>query len=169
MATKLTVFLPDSGEVNYELPEGTVTLGRVADNDIQIDDGSISSHHAQITVRNGRVTVKDLGSTNGTTINNQEVTESPFNVGDTLFFGSVQAELQGAATGSQPLPEIAESAFVAPSTSSRPATFVNASPYPKRRAAMDGPSKGVIAAAVIAVLAAAGAIALSFSIALPGA
>lgn len=164
---KLTVFLPESGEVNYDLAEGITTLGRVADNDIQIDDSSISSHHAQITVRGSRVMVKDLGSTNGTTINGGEVTETPFKVGDTLFFGSVQAELQGEATASQPLPEIAEAAFTAPSSSSRPPNFVNASPYPKRRVSLDGPTKGILAAAVVSVLAFLAAIALSFSIALP--
>jgi pSer/pThr/pTyr-binding forkhead associated (FHA) protein len=161
---KLTVFLPDSGEVNYDLPEGTITLGRVAGNDIQIEDSSISSHHAEITVRGGRVFIKDLGSTNGTTINGGEVTESPFKVGDTLMFGSVQAELQGEASGSLALPEIAEAAFVAPSSSNRPSGFVNASPYPKRRASIDGPTKGVIAAAVVAVLAAGAAIALAMTI-----
>jgi pSer/pThr/pTyr-binding forkhead associated (FHA) protein len=164
---KLTVFLPESGEVNYDLPEGTITLGRVSDNDIHVDDGSISSHHAEIVVRNGRVTVKDLGSTNGTTINGGEITESPLKVGDTLFFGSVQAELQAEATGAQPLPEIEEEAFVAPSVSTRPEGFVNASPYPKRRPTMDGPTKGIIAATLVALLACAAAIALSFNITLP--
>lgn len=164
---KLTVFLPESGEVNYDLPEGSVTFGRVADNDIQVDDSSISSHHAEIIVRNGRVIIKDLGSTNGTTINGGEVTEAQLNVGDTLFFGSVQAEIQGEATGAQPLPEIAESAFVAPSSSVRPEGFVNASPYPKRRAAMDGATKGVMAAASVAVVACLAAIALSFVMAVP--
>lgn len=164
---KLTVFLPESGEVNYDLPEGSTTLGRVADNDIQVEDSSISSHHAEIIVRNGRVTIKDLGSTNGTTINGGEVSEQPLHVGDTLFFGSIQAELQGENSGAQPLPEIAESAFVAPNFSARPAGYANASPYPKHSAAkgLDKGSIGALVLAAIAILASLAAIALSFGMA----
>lgn len=167
---KLTVFLPESGEVHFDLPsDGVLTLGRVADNDLQVEDGSVSSHHAEVHVRGGRVTIKDLGSTNGTTINGSEVSESPLKPGDTLFFGSIQAQLAGDATGgSQPLPELpSESEFVAPAFSARPAGFANASPYPKKRASMDGPSKGILALAGLALLAAGAAVFLSLQMAPP--
>lgn len=168
---KLTVFLPDSGEVTFDLKEGTNTLGRVADNDIQIEDSSISSHHAEIQVRGNRVSINDLGSTNGTTINGGDASDTPLKLGDSVFFGSVQAQLQGEATGAQKLPDIADdNAFEAPSFSARPAGFANASPYPKKSSGgMDGASKGVLALAGLAILAAAAAIALAFVGMAPGA
>ena len=43
---KLQVFLPDGGgEVSHELTGDTVTIGRLPDNTIQIDNISVSSHH----------------------------------------------------------------------------------------------------------------------------
>jgi len=46
---KIIVTLPDGTDVSHELTEDVVTIGRVSDNVIQIDDVSISSHHAEIT------------------------------------------------------------------------------------------------------------------------
>ena len=48
---KLLVTLPDGSEVTHELTEDLVTVGRVSDNTIQIEDASVSSHHAELTLR----------------------------------------------------------------------------------------------------------------------
>ena len=45
-----------------------ITIGRASDNDIVYDVQSISNHHADVVVSNGRVTITDH-STNGTWIN----------------------------------------------------------------------------------------------------
>ena len=42
-----------------------ITIGRASDNDIVYDVQSISNHHADVVVSNGRVTITDH-STNGT-------------------------------------------------------------------------------------------------------
>ncbi len=44
---------------------GDVSIGRVPENDIIIDDTAMSSYHARITEENGRFTILDLNSTNG--------------------------------------------------------------------------------------------------------
>ena len=54
---------------------GTVGVGREADNTIVItDDAYISSHHATITRRDDEVVVDDLGSRNGTYLNGAKLT-----------------------------------------------------------------------------------------------
>jgi transcriptional regulator with PAS, ATPase and Fis domain len=56
----------------HVLPEtGTVTIGRDPDNVVQIEDDSISRHHAILHVENNRLSIEDAGSSNGTTVRKQ--------------------------------------------------------------------------------------------------
>jgi pSer/pThr/pTyr-binding forkhead associated (FHA) protein len=69
-----------------------VGIGRVADNEIVLDDARVSSHHARLIVIVGRETlIEDLGSSNGTFLNSadQRVTRAvPLARSDTVFFGT---------------------------------------------------------------------------------
>ncbi|MFF5233318.1 FHA domain-containing protein [Dactylosporangium sp. NPDC000521] len=57
---------PDAGVV-FALPgTGTVTIGRTADNDVQLTGTEISRRHAALRVGPGGVEVSDTGSSNGT-------------------------------------------------------------------------------------------------------
>jgi hypothetical protein len=71
------------------LKPGLNRLGRVEDNDFQINDDSISSHHCQIEVKDGMVTVCDLHSTNGTFIDGQPVQQAVLHPGQVLCLGTV--------------------------------------------------------------------------------
>src|SRR5882724_11637721 len=55
----------------FFLPTGKVTLGRKPDNDIVIADESASRVHAELVqdAASGSLTIRDLGSTNGTYVN----------------------------------------------------------------------------------------------------
>jgi two-component system cell cycle response regulator len=57
----------------YELPEGEATIGRDVGSDIQVDLDNVSRRHARLARRDGKVFVSDLGSTNGTFVNDGEV------------------------------------------------------------------------------------------------
>jgi diguanylate cyclase (GGDEF)-like protein len=70
------------------LEPGTVTIGRVADVDIPVNDLGISRHHVSIHFENGIATVKDLGSTNGTFLNGQRVHEAVLADGDKIQISS---------------------------------------------------------------------------------
>lgn len=60
------------------LTEGaTATIGRSSNNDIQIAEQHVSRNHAVINYREGVFMVNDLGSSNGTFVNDQAV-EAPF-------------------------------------------------------------------------------------------
>ena len=64
----------------YPLDKPVITIGRDQDNDIQIDDSSVSSHHARLLIESSKfledhedIHVEDLGSTNGTMVNDEQI------------------------------------------------------------------------------------------------
>jgi hypothetical protein len=71
-----------------------VTVGRAAGCQVTIDDTYASQLHARVFLRDGRVYVEDLGSTNGTYLNRRKVT-GPMVVqrGDKLQIGNTVLEL----------------------------------------------------------------------------
>jgi hypothetical protein len=71
------------------LNPGLNRLGRVEDNDFQVSDDSISSHHCQIELKDGVITVWDLNSTNGTFIDGQPIQQAVLHPGQVLSLGTV--------------------------------------------------------------------------------
>ncbi|NWF30154.1 FHA domain-containing protein, partial [Streptomyces sp. PKU-EA00015] len=68
---------PDAGGVHL-LHGGRISVGRSADADVPLDDPDVSRLHCAVTVADdGRVTVADLGSTNGTTVDGASVDTRP--------------------------------------------------------------------------------------------
>ncbi|WP_146063556.1 FHA domain-containing protein, partial [Streptomyces sp. SM11] len=68
---------PDAGGVHL-LHGGQIRIGRSADADVPLDDPDVSRLHCTVTVSDdGRVSVADLGSTNGTSLDGVEVRERP--------------------------------------------------------------------------------------------
>jgi len=76
-----------------------VTIGRLPDNDIQVDNLAVSSHHARIYREGTQLFVEDLNSTNGTFLNNQRITKAALKDGDKVLVGKHHIEIQetGAA------------------------------------------------------------------------
>jgi pSer/pThr/pTyr-binding forkhead associated (FHA) protein len=62
-------------------------LGRAFDNDIVINDSSVSRHHASIESVNGRFELRDLQSQNGTYVSHERVTQRPIADGDLIRLG----------------------------------------------------------------------------------
>ena len=56
---------PDAGLI-APLPRGVVTIGRAPDCDISLTDPDVSRQHAAVTITTAGISVRDLGSTNGT-------------------------------------------------------------------------------------------------------
>jgi len=83
----------------YELKVDKTTVGRVSDNAFEIPEASVSSHHAEILLRGNDIVIRDLGSTNGTFINGEKITEAVLKPGQTLKFGTVELRLD---TGDAP-------------------------------------------------------------------
>jgi hypothetical protein len=87
-------------ESAWEIPlqTGIATLGREADNNFVIEHPSVSSHHCEFMVMDSGVTVKDLGSSNGTFIDGQAVEDSILLPGQTLQLGEVRLQLEQVST-----------------------------------------------------------------------
>ncbi len=74
------------------IPPAGLRFGANADNDVVIDDGFVSSFHAQIFLKGERLFVRDLDSTNGTFVGTVRVVEAEVPIGSILKLG--KAELQ---------------------------------------------------------------------------
>ena len=96
---------PQPGHV-FELNKDVLTLGRESTNDVAINDAEISRHHCRLSRVSGGYTIEDLGSTNGTFVNNQRLTGSrPLSSGDVIGFGetvTVVYELAGMSPSGPP-------------------------------------------------------------------
>jgi two-component system, cell cycle response regulator len=78
---------PELGK-KYTLQENEFTIGRGEDNHIVVDLDNVSRKHARILRRQGRMFVEDLRSTNGTYLNDEEVTqEALLRSGDLIKVG----------------------------------------------------------------------------------
>ncbi|HYV78110.1 MAG TPA: FHA domain-containing protein, partial [Streptosporangiaceae bacterium] len=62
-------------------------IGRVPDNDIMVPHPSVSRHHAELHTTPDRYRIVDLGSHNGTFVNEQRVSAATLAEGDTIGFG----------------------------------------------------------------------------------
>lgn len=78
----------------FPIQQETTTIGRNADNDIQLDDAAVSGRHARISMLpndylegHDDVFIEDLGSTNGTRVNGRAVTRHLLKNGDQLQIG----------------------------------------------------------------------------------
>ena len=68
---------PSTGAIRRLDADGpsTVTIGRSADNDLDIENSSVSTQHALVERTAEAVTIRDLGSTNGTWIDGKSVSK----------------------------------------------------------------------------------------------
>ena len=77
-----------------ELLAGVIRIGRVPTNDCWIDDPTVSGRHCEITVQEGTVLVRDLGSTNGTFIDGEPINQAMLLPGQTLRLGTVEITME---------------------------------------------------------------------------
>ena len=130
---QLQIFLSQDNRINFDLGEEKVTIGRLAHNVLQIDELSVSSHHADIFLKAGRYHLHDAGSTNGTFVNGEQVTDAILRSGDEVRFGSVEGVFvsEEQAVLFQPRPDFLAKPFEVATSSTRPENFVSSSPSPK--------------------------------------
>lgn len=78
----------------YTLSGMRLSLGRERNNNIPIRDANISRSHAELVNDNGRWTIRDLGSTNGTQVNDRAVSQCELHDGDTITVGMTVLEFR---------------------------------------------------------------------------
>jgi pSer/pThr/pTyr-binding forkhead associated (FHA) protein len=82
---------PGAG-ARYLLDTNQTKIGRDTNNDIHLDDITVSRSHAMISKNNG-YSIKDLGSLNGTYINAISMKESNIKAGDQIQIGKYHLTL----------------------------------------------------------------------------
>jgi hypothetical protein len=83
-----------------------LTIGRATDNGLVLRDGRASRHHARIDGRRGSLVLSDLGSTNGSFVNDRRVESVALGEGDRIRIGTttllVEAIVPGPARAGEP-------------------------------------------------------------------
>ena len=74
------------------LREGITSFGRLPSNDIILLGDLVSRHHARITYFDGRATLQDLGSHNGSWVNGERITTRVLRAGDTTRIGNFRID-----------------------------------------------------------------------------
>jgi len=72
----------------FQLTGDQATIGRATDNDIVLNDFSVSRRHAYLRLENGVWILRDNHSTNGVRVNERPVPESPIADGDQVTIGT---------------------------------------------------------------------------------
>src|ERR1051325_8427134 len=139
----LSIQLPGLPPVSHVLKDDTITIGRMKGNTIVIEDSSISLMHAKITRKNSEFLLKDLNSTNGTSVNGQPIGEVLLRDRDKVQFAEISCQFltdaveQVVSSGAvpavpSPLPARQPPAVPAISVTAAPAAPIAKSP-PGRR------------------------------------
>lgn len=83
------IFLKFNEQVLKEIPleNPQLTIGRKPDNDLVIDNPAVSGHHARVVKEEGGFAIEDLGSTNGTFLNDAKVQKQKLKNTDCINIG----------------------------------------------------------------------------------
>lgn len=76
----------------FEIKQATLTIGRTAENQVQIDDLAVSSEHARIICETSDAGetfyfLEDLGSTNGSFVNEKKIIKQQLHHNDSVRIG----------------------------------------------------------------------------------
>lgn len=94
-AAPLLVINTGNFSQNFTLDQPQHSIGRADNNDIVILEATVSGKHASISNENGVYYISDLGSTNGTFVNNKRIrAKQLLNNGDSIQMGAAQLRFQ---------------------------------------------------------------------------
>jgi len=97
---KLLVKLHGQGSRSIDLTEDSFAIGRKSDNDLSIDDHTVSSRHAKIVRVQSVYFIEDLKSTNGTAVNGKPVERAQLHDADVITIGQHRLIFQDTAPSS---------------------------------------------------------------------
>jgi pSer/pThr/pTyr-binding forkhead associated (FHA) protein len=89
MDITLVMFTEKGERRDFPITKSHAVIGRNTECNIQIPLSMVSRRHCELIVRKDKVVVRDLGSSNGTYVNNTRVQESEIAAGETLTVGPV--------------------------------------------------------------------------------
>ena len=89
---------PDAGQT-FDATSDTVTVGSAPGNDLELSDGTVSRHHLELSVIDGRILVVDHESTNHTSIGAVQISRATVRPGTVLALGRTRLRV----TDGQPI------------------------------------------------------------------
>jgi hypothetical protein len=89
-----SLVLPDGRRI--PLADETVTIGRVPDSTVPIEDARVSRHHAEVKPAPEGFLLRDVGSMNGTLVNGVNVKEHLLQDGDEIGVGSTTIRFEAS-------------------------------------------------------------------------
>ncbi|HWQ15678.1 MAG TPA: DUF3662 and FHA domain-containing protein [Roseiflexaceae bacterium] len=96
-AARARLLLASRGSTHVIPLESTLlTVGRGLNNDVILEDTRVSRHHAQLRYRARRFWIADVGSTNGTFVNGEQVAERALRDGDVISLGGLELTFKEA-------------------------------------------------------------------------
>jgi pSer/pThr/pTyr-binding forkhead associated (FHA) protein len=87
MACKLILKFKDTVISEIPLDKEETTIGRKPENEIHIDNLAVSGRHARVLKIGSKVILEDLGSTNGTFVNDKQIAKHILQHGDSIVIG----------------------------------------------------------------------------------
>ncbi len=125
MNVQLVLFKEDGTRRDLDMKRDAVVIGRSGDCDFQIPLAVISRRHCKLSKKGERLIVKDLGSSNGTFLNDKRVLQAEAKAGDQMKVGPVifTIVIDGKPTDIEPVvtvlnPAVAEPVEPAPASES---------------------------------------------------
>lgn len=94
MNVKLVMFKENGERKDFDLDAEVTVIGRKEDCDLRVPLAEVSRRHAQVTLKGGKVMLRDLGSANGTYVNNRRINEQELAAGDHVVVGPVVFTVQ---------------------------------------------------------------------------
>src|SRR6185295_11418567 len=101
--SKLTLQFEGRQLKDYVVGTG-LTIGRLPDNAVIIDNPAVSGHHARVVCEGDHIVLEDLHSTNGTWVNTQQVTRHALAHGDVVLIGKHHLVFDQRATADPQVP-----------------------------------------------------------------
>jgi len=117
-STGLVLHVQVAGRIDeMALTKGELSLGRADDNDVILDSPAVSGHHAQLRFGRTCWQVMDLGSLNGTLLNDQPLARRvpvPFGAGDTIQIADCTFGVREASAGEPAPPPLSAQVRLSP-------------------------------------------------------
>lgn len=88
--SKLIMTLDGAIIREFMIDKEAITVGRKHGNDIQLNDLTVSGHHAVLSVDETKTQIEDLGSTNGTLLNGRRIAKAELSHSDVIQIGNYQ-------------------------------------------------------------------------------
>ena len=105
-APEVVIEVREPGRAARRIPVSgaPIRIGRAPECELVLKDSRVSRRHARLHARDGLLVLTDLGSTNGTLVNGNRVTELVLGAGDRIQIGetSLVVEAAPAGTGARP-------------------------------------------------------------------